>query len=477
MRIAKLHMDSQDKTRFEIHGKSSVKYHLKANHVVEAKRWFWALNNAIQFAKDEAKEEERRRSRNAEVFRQIKLEQVEGRPSDSVTDTPSITSSRANGKSIAPSSLGVPTSSGSRLSTQPSRATMDSTTVDEDSVYAPSYEPSIAQNEMNRMSSHITTIPDDGDDEYADYASSRDVQPVDKDAFNITAQSAKLQLELLASVSASLQNQKSENPNMLLSDPAVDQALVTYQAAVSSLNGLIQDLLKIARDRDAYWQYRLDKEEDTRKMWEESMARIAQEHEELQSKIGESEDKRKRTKKALKEALGNASAGTSRPGSRGRAEAQLPGVAETEHDTADESLREDVQEKVAVDGEAAVATEVLEKPVPSRAPAIVEIPDLSDSEDEFFDAVDAGEIEAEPLAESEVKIEKPVPAEEGANLRVVKQAEINPSFRGYEDPVRQKLKMDADNRPKISLWVCSPLNSVTAFHDNSLTNNRVSSNP
>ncbi|KAL1878318.1 hypothetical protein Plec18167_004386 [Paecilomyces lecythidis] len=453
MRIAKLHMDSQDKTRFEILGKSSVKYHLKANHVVEAKRWFWALNNAIQFAKDEAKEEERRRSRNAEVFRQIKLEQVEGRPSDSVTDTPSITSSRANGKSIAPSSLGVPTSSGSRLSTQPSRTTMDSTTVDEDaSVYAPSYEPSIAQNEMNRMSSHVTTIPDDGDDEYADYASSRDVQPVDKDAFNITAQSAKLQLELLASVSASLQNQKSENPNMLLSDPAVDQALVTYQAAVSSLNGLIQDLLKIARDRDAYWQYRLDKEEDTRKMWEESMARIAQEHEELQSKIGESEDKRKRTKKALKEALGNASAGTSRPGSRGRAEAQLPGVAETEHDTADESLREDVQEKVAVDGEAAVATEVLEKPVPSRAPAVVEIPDLSDSEDEFFDAVDAGEIEAEPLAESEVKIEKPVPAEEGANLRVVKQAEINPSFRGYEDPVRQKLKMDADNRPKISLW-------------------------
>ncbi|KAK2841645.1 hypothetical protein FQN49_006049, partial [Arthroderma sp. PD_2] len=33
MRIAKLNMDAQDKTRFEILGKSSVKYHLKANHV------------------------------------------------------------------------------------------------------------------------------------------------------------------------------------------------------------------------------------------------------------------------------------------------------------------------------------------------------------------------------------------------------------------------------------------------------------
>ena len=82
MRIAKLHMDSQDKTRFEIQGKSSVKYHLKANHVVEAKRWFWALNNAIQWAKDEEREEERRRTRDAEALRQARIEQSEGRLSE-----------------------------------------------------------------------------------------------------------------------------------------------------------------------------------------------------------------------------------------------------------------------------------------------------------------------------------------------------------------------------------------------------------
>ena len=42
MKITKLYMDPQDKTRFEIQGKASVKYHLKANHVDEAKRWFRA---------------------------------------------------------------------------------------------------------------------------------------------------------------------------------------------------------------------------------------------------------------------------------------------------------------------------------------------------------------------------------------------------------------------------------------------------
>ncbi|KAL3965007.1 hypothetical protein ACCO45_002011 [Purpureocillium lilacinum] len=55
MKIAKLHMSADEKTKFEIIGKSSVKYTLKANHEVEAKRWFWALNNSIQWTKDQAK--------------------------------------------------------------------------------------------------------------------------------------------------------------------------------------------------------------------------------------------------------------------------------------------------------------------------------------------------------------------------------------------------------------------------------------
>ncbi|MCJ1405829.1 hypothetical protein MMC11_009059, partial [Xylographa trunciseda] len=70
MKIAKLSMDAQDKSRFEIEGKSSIKYHLKANHTVEAKRWFWALNNAIQWSKDEARDEEQRKPRDINVVRQ-----------------------------------------------------------------------------------------------------------------------------------------------------------------------------------------------------------------------------------------------------------------------------------------------------------------------------------------------------------------------------------------------------------------------
>src|SRR5579862_1540768 len=109
MRIAKLHMDPQDKQRFEIHGKSSVKYHLKANHVVEAKRWYWALNNAIQWSKDEAREEEKQKAKNTEQLQQAKIDQAERASqrdkSDSAGESASISSTRqGNRTSKAPMS-------------------------------------------------------------------------------------------------------------------------------------------------------------------------------------------------------------------------------------------------------------------------------------------------------------------------------------------------------------------------------------
>lgn len=450
MKIARLNMDAQDKTRFEIHGKSSVKYHLKANHVVEAKRWFWSLNNAIQWAKDEAKEEERQRSQNAEVLRQAKMDQTEGRPSG--TPSESGLSRKPSGKGLAPPSLGVPGGSVTRLSTHASRTTLETTPEDEASSAYGSPDQSTAPNEVNRVVSHITTAPDvEGeDDDFGDYASSHEMPAEDKDALNITAQSAKLQLDLLANVSASMQAERSKNPDMTIADPAVEQALGAYEAAASTLKGLVQNLLKISRDRDSYWQYRLNREEHLRQMWEESMARVAQEHEELQSKMGESEEKRKRTKRALKEALESAMASSrsiSGPPSRRPAE--------------DQSTTEAGQIEIhAPEATAAAAghpsRSAIEPTLNRKASVLSRISSLYDSEsdgDEFFDAIDAGEIEVEDLTKAEVKHTEEPKDESGAQARNDKLSVIEPSFKGYEEPVRTRLKMDNDDRPKISLWV------------------------
>ena len=273
MRIAQLYMDPKDKTNFEIQGKSSVKYHLKANHVVEAKRWFWALNNAIQWTKDEAKETEKQRQRMEEMLRQAKAGQM-SQPADDSQELGTTDASKLTGKGLSPATaVGVPlTASSSRLSFQ------ESTFGDEEIPMYDSNEPGIVDRELARSvkGAQTATIAGDLDEEeeYGDDASDHEIQPISKDAFNITAHSASLQLKLLAQVSAALQAESSKDQAASISDPTVKQALSTYESAVASLQGLVGDLLKISRDRDAYWQYRLDREADVRRLWEDSMVRI-----------------------------------------------------------------------------------------------------------------------------------------------------------------------------------------------------------
>lgn len=425
MRIAKLHMDPQDKLRFEIHGKSSVKYHLKANHQVEAKRWFWALNNAIQWSKDEAREEEKRQTRETEALRQAKVDQAtkEG-------DTGSTASSRPNGRN----SVFSPAGSGALV--PPAGSRTGASTGEDDDLGNSTYDASLGGEEVSRFESRTgKSIGDlDDEDDYGDDVSSDKAQPVSKDAFNITAQSVKLQLDLLAQVSAALQAEKAKNPSMTISDPTAVQAITSYEGAVSSLKGLVGDLFRIARDRDAYWQYRLDREANVRRMWEESMAKVAKEQEELENRIGESEDKRKRTKKALRDALQGLHSGE---------------TSQAKHAIAETAAIHEVDEPVEVDETAAPRKD-------STKPTLAELAELSDSEsddEEFFDAIQEGEVE---IVE-ELPVTSPLPLETeekppAMDLREAKAAEIVPSFKGYEDPVRTRLTMDEDNRPKISLW-------------------------
>ncbi|KAJ4410173.1 hypothetical protein N0V91_002182 [Didymella pomorum] len=430
MRIGKLYMDPQDKQRFEIQGKSSVKYHLKANHQVEAKRWYWALNNAIQWAKDEAREEEKRATQDQEALKQAKVELLskEG-------DSSSLSSSRlaANRTSIHPSSnnLGVPLTS---LDTS-SRSAVSYT---EDPGSA--YEPSLGAPELGRFASHLApTVDDDDDDEFHDDDSSHEVKPHNKDAFNITAQSAKLQLDLLTSVSSALQAEVAKNPSMQIADPAMAQALVSYESAIGNLKGLIGDLLRISRDRDAYWQYRLDREANVRRMWEDSMAKVAREQEELEQKIGESEEKRRKTKKALREALED-----------------YEGPAATKDvDEFVEAPENEAQQKDLARSQPSFSGQIKRKATLADLAAGIS-DDESEDDEEFFDAVGAGEVEVvemPPVQQKEERKESVAPAtDDTGDVFERKHAEIATGFKGYEDGPRKKLAMDADDRPKISLW-------------------------
>lgn len=445
MKIAQLHMDPQEKTKFDILGKSSVKYNLKANHEVEAKRWFWALNNSIQWTKDQAKEEDRQKQRSAELLRQAKSEVAGASNRDSfaaegVSGAASIDIRRTSQLNHL-----TPAASIGKSASQKVAFASGSVIDDEEGTAYGSYEPSY-MGELGKTPSNFdgpTALADgDDDDEFGDGSSDREA-PATKDALDITAQSAKLQLEMMGQVNTALQSLQSRTPAVSMSDSSVTQALQAHDSSIRNLKGLIGDLLKISKDRDAYWQYRLDREGDIRRMWEDNMTQIAREQELLEVRVGESEEKRKLTKRALREVIES----TSRPVSRGEPLRALEFV-------------EALDQIPLSDNGTALRRESMSKTSLRRKSILAEVGSLSDSESEaddvFFDAVDAGEVEVAPMIlapttpKPEAQSEKAIDSDTDVNEE---SFDLSPSFHGYENGIRKRLKMDADDRPKISLWV------------------------
>ncbi|KAK3074218.1 hypothetical protein LTR53_003505 [Teratosphaeriaceae sp. CCFEE 6253] len=418
MKIAKLLMDPKDKLQFAIHGKSSVKYDLKANHEIEAKRWYWALNNAIQWTKDEAKEEQRRQQQESAALRDARNEQLERAKTREAE-------SAQNGRGML-----APGASVDMLSLSGSTAHFGSSVGDQMSLH---------DGEFVRPLSRTATTAFEGDmDDEDDDASIHDIRPANKDAFSITAQSAKVQLDLLEQVAAALRAETEQNPDMTVSHPTIRQVAATYDTAVGNLKGLLMDLSRISRDHESYWQSRLEREQNIRRLWEDSMARAAQEQDELETRIGESEDKRKRTKRALKEAL------------EGNRESSALPSPEPVFENDDKSRLEAPRISIGMNR--------------SRRPTIAELTnnevsdDESEDEEEFFDAVDAGEVEiVDTMPPTSPPVytggEKNVTSDAKTDGEAdAKALEISKSYKGYEDGIRKRLKLDADNRPKVSLW-------------------------
>ncbi|KAJ2997820.1 hypothetical protein NUW58_g529 [Xylaria curta] len=418
MRIARLHMSPEEKTKFEIIGKSSVKYTLKANHEVEAKRWFWALNNAIQWMKDQAKQDERHKAQSAEMLQQARDNLK--KPSDaSISDLHSEATSAGEPRSST-NLTRLPSTRQTISRNEISRASIAGS-IDDDFVDATNVHTKV---QNGGQAVHTDADDDDDEEEYVDTSSRAEAPSATKDAFNITAQSARLQLDTLAQVSSALQAEANRNPTLSLVDPKAAQALATYDSALKSLKGLMGDLLRISKDRDAHWQYRLDQEVEMRRMWEDSMAKVAAEQEVLEARVGEAEMKRKMAKRALREVMEE-----SRPISRSS-------LHEDVTETSDEVLREDQKSPATISRKATALSKLLD---------VAE--DSESEQEEFFDAVDAGEVDAEPMPPSEV-----MPSGDSKQDIVVSGIDVSSAFKGYENGVRTRLKLDEDNRPRVGLW-------------------------
>jgi len=365
MRNAKLKLDQSDKQKFEIisSGKGSVRYHLRATHPVEANRWIFALTQAIQAATAES--------------------MYLGPHDDS---SPTLT----------------------RVLSAPDRPAGHRSTSSLD------LRPKLT-NLTNSSAASINTEDDSGED----YPESGD-EP-HKGDFDVTAHSAKVQLEILEKLIGSL---PQKGPVWLRGEgesPSNDDPVSILKKAASSLHGTLEELVKMSQTRDSYWRGQLDREKELRRLWEENMEMLAEEQEHMEEAMNNAIEQRRMTKRALRAM----SIAVQQP-NKGAEYIRSISISESEPPS-------------KIKPEEIIAPEKLAQVIVSS----------SDDEDEFFDAIGTSETSTLKEETIDVVAKSAIIGEEKSS----KEMELQISAHGYEAPIRKKFeKLDKDNRPKISLW-------------------------
>jgi oxysterol-binding protein 1 len=374
MKHAKLKLDQSDKQKFEIMsgGKGGARYHLRANHPVEANRWIFALTQAIQLGTAEAM---------------------------TIRDTGGDNS--------------VGGDSGSTLTRVVSWS--------ERSGYGHRSTSSLDLRKVNSSAASIATEDDSGED----YPESGGEEPYKAD-FEVTAHSAKVQLEVLEKLLGSLTTaatttefatqRSGESETLFMTEDPVS----ILKKAARSLHGTLDELVRMSETRDSYWRGQVEREKELRRLWEENMEQLASEQEQMEHAMNTAIEQRRVTKRALR----------------------AMSIAVQQPDKGAEYIR-----RLSI-GEVDYAAKL-----PSIAPEVLVPPEAlkdvmsSDDEDEFFDALGS---DAATIAGEEEKVHAPIPASKEATS---KEEELALSARGYEIPFRTQFeKLDKDNRPKISLW-------------------------
>jgi hypothetical protein len=357
MKYAKLKLDSSDKQKFEIvsGGKASVRYHLRANHPVEANRWIFALTQAIQAATAENMS-------------------LTGDDGGSLHTTHSRTPS-----------IGIGHRSTSSMDIRPKITNM-----------------------TNSSAASFNTDDESGEDSFGE-------EPYKAD-FEVTAHSAKVQLEILEKILGSIPQSRIRSEGVQ-DVGSVEDPITIVKKAATSLHGTLDELVRMSQTRDHYWRNRVEQEKELRRLWEENMETLAQEQEHMEEAMNNAIEQRRVTKRALR-ALSIAAQ------SPDRGAEYIRRLSISERDRPTTLKPEDIA------------------PPETLVAAI-----SSDEDEEFFDAVGS---ESSTLAEEPSVLVRPPTA---TKEQVSKEHELQVSAHGYEGPIRTKFeKLDKDNRPKVSLW-------------------------
>ncbi|RXW22360.1 hypothetical protein EST38_g3497 [Candolleomyces aberdarensis] len=446
-----------EKTRFEISTRgqhnSVQKWYMKANHPVEAHRWTEALSKSIEWFKNEPV----------------------GGSTDEMDRRKSIESDSNNSRvSVQSSSNPVPPSLRVRKASRSAKSisiSYSNTPVDGSPNLSLLQEPpEVLRSEQSQG---------EGDEEDTS-SNDSDSQTPPHENFELHGNATIAQMELTAQLLSKL-----------LSSEAGQQGPSDSRAGLKQSFGVVQDMIseytQMVRERDAWWQKHLKKEKQTLHFWEESLMTVVKEGENLEKEL------KARSRKRGSRVFGAGSSVSVDGGSRRRPSVlrstpqplSSPGLETARPARLTPPNEESVPTPVAAVAEqvaepqtatSAAAPPVAAAPSGAAAPTPSPLPTTGfrsptrsatsdtitpvastshslesaiddsetevDSEDEFFDAIDANNIPNLVVPEG---LTSPI----SASIVLKKQARA--PYAGYEQ-LRARLTLSAEDRPNTSLW-------------------------
>lgn len=419
MRIAKTVYPSSDKSKFDVIGREkNSAFHLKAAHPTEAKNWIWQLNQASRQAKDAASSSQ---------------------PSKDLTGATIVTDSATPAIQInSPSSPQTGLGTGLASSFTPSIA---------DSVSrGPITSRNHSRGEIGPLddvmpSNMSATYSDAG----SDYEETGTEDEPHVDSFGLTANSAKIQLELMDQICERFAARPEAISKL---DGDLREAIGTFKDAAHSLREMLSKLVVMASDRERHFKHLIDREQEMRRLWEDNMQALATDQDDLERKVYEAHQQRRATVKQLRAAqtqLKSLSADSPLVSPDAVPQKQLGATAPSGGATYinDDLLDDDDTDDEFYDAEASAAPTPAAAPEQTRSPSIQPFTETSS-------LAGASTIVDEPVAAAAPpKLERASISDGPASSKEL--ARIKPAFQGYEHPIRTDMGR-GDDRPTVSLW-------------------------
>lgn len=429
MRTATLKVPTTgDKMRFEVqsapsrghHSSGVQKWYMKANHPVEASRWTQAIVKSIEWSK-----------RNGVLDSAEQLRRMSGE---------SETSAKTRGHSHRGSmSTFAPRRQESTLVADSRSSLVNAGDEGRDSPMAQDNTPEHGDEEGR----------DDSRDDSSAAESTGRVPPHDT-TFDLHGNSTAAQMELTSQLLSNLSLPANASVRAQELKAALKDSMVVVQ-------GMINEYVAMAKERDEWWRLKLQHEQDRQAMWEESFQTVVKEGEALEKELRMRSRKRGSRFFDTSEVSGTL---RQRPALFASQQPSLPEDAEMGYFpaaatfSAQTLVASDAPQYVTVTtpmdtiGSSSVLTPVPERRHPAMpSPAMRDQFDTAsladtDEEDEFYDAIESGtlpNLDVHQLLASPTHIESKVPST------------YLDQYAAYNN-LRQRLPISSDNRPSTSLW-------------------------